>query len=247
MDAVPLHVDAVLIDENRKLTELLRTADLATPVPTCPGWSLLQLMRHVGRGDRWAAEIVTTRASGPVDPRSVEGGKPPDDLDGALAWLGESPRKLLDAVAVEPDAPVWTFTGPKPAQWWVRRRLHESTVHRGDAALALGVPYEIDPAVAADGIGEWLGLVAARADRPILPVGATLHVHVTDTAGEWTVTGGATGVTVAEGHAKGDVAVRGAAADLLLGIVRRIPADDERLEVLGDRGTWSTWLANTGF
>ncbi|OHV73019.1 hypothetical protein BCD48_33885 [Pseudofrankia sp. BMG5.36] len=53
---------------------------------------------------------------------------------------------LLEAVAADPDAPVWTGTGPQPARWWVRRLLHESVVHRVDAALALGVDHPIEPA-----------------------------------------------------------------------------------------------------
>jgi hypothetical protein len=47
-----------MIEQNRMLGELLRGADWSVPVPTCPGWTLLQLLRHVGRGDRWAAQII---------------------------------------------------------------------------------------------------------------------------------------------------------------------------------------------
>ncbi|MBW0090779.1 maleylpyruvate isomerase family mycothiol-dependent enzyme, partial [Pseudonocardia sp. KRD-188] len=42
-------------------------------------------------------------------------------------------------------------------------------------------------------------------------------------------------------------AVRGAAADLLLAITRRIPADDPRLAVHGDAAVLGTWLARTPF
>ena len=35
--------------------------DLERPVPTCPGWAFRQLATHVGRGHRWAAQIVATR------------------------------------------------------------------------------------------------------------------------------------------------------------------------------------------
>ena len=53
------------------------------PVPTCPGWNVVQLMRHVDGGLRWATEIVGTRATAP----------PPDvalrDLSG---FTDEDPR-----------------------------------------------------------------------------------------------------------------------------------------------------------
>jgi hypothetical protein len=49
------------------------------------------------------------------------------------------------------------------------------------------------------------------------------------------------------GHGKGAAAVRGSAADLLQAVLRRIPADDPRLQVLGDAAAWRTWLERTPF
>lgn len=241
-----------LLEQNRLLADLIGEADWSEPVPTCPGWTLTQLMRHVGRGTRWAATIVRTRAHEVIDPRTVEGGKPPADRGGALAWLQESPRLLLAAVATDPNVPVWTGTGLQPAQWWVRRLLHESVVHRVDAALALGVDHPIEPALAADGVSEWLDLLAAaRPGTAMLRDGATMHLHATDESlgadGEWTIRGGTGGIGWEHTHGPGDVAVRGTAADLLLALLRRISGDDGRLVVVGERERWTTWLANTDF
>ena len=77
---------AALLEQTRLFGEVIRGADPSTPVPTCPGWTLRQLFRHVGRGDRWAAQIVRERLDSPSI-RSVEGGKPPPDPAGAIAWL----------------------------------------------------------------------------------------------------------------------------------------------------------------
>ena len=146
VDIAGADIETTLIAENAALAELLRDADPDTPVPTCPEWTLDQLMRHVGRGDRWCAQIVAEGEY--VDPRTVPGGKPPNDRDGQIAWLHDGPRLLIDAVAqTGPDTPVWTFLGLRPAAWWIRRRLHETAVHRADAALALGTDFEIDPSV----------------------------------------------------------------------------------------------------
>ncbi|WP_219419441.1 maleylpyruvate isomerase family mycothiol-dependent enzyme [Pseudonocardia nigra] len=237
-----------LIEQDRLLGELVGDADPETAVPACPGWSLRNLLTHVGRGHRWAAAIVAQRADARVDMRSVPDGKPPADVEAAVVWLIDSSRLLLDAVAATgADTEVWTFTGPRPAAWWVRRRLHESVVHRADAAFALGVPYAVDADLAADGVSEWLSLLAARradADRPLLAGDATLHLHATDDGlgadGEWMVRGGASGISWEHGHGKGSAAVRGAAVDLLLAAMRRIPADDTRLQVLGDAAVWTT-------
>ena len=52
---------------------------LAAPVPTCPGWTLNQLFKHVGRGNRWSAQIIRERRAEPLNPRDVQNGKPPED------------------------------------------------------------------------------------------------------------------------------------------------------------------------
>ncbi|WP_431237757.1 maleylpyruvate isomerase family mycothiol-dependent enzyme [Mycolicibacterium aichiense] len=248
-----------LIAENAALADLLRDADLSTPVPTCPEWTLEQLMRHVGRGDRWCAQIVAEQSTDFIDPRTVEGGKPPAGRDNEIAWLLAGPQQLVDAVAATgAETPVWTFLGPRPAAWWIRRRLHEAVVHRADAAIALGVEFEVEPAVAADAISEWLERCEERAnaegpaggDRPVADE-HSLHLHATDPglgeAGEWTILGRPDGIAVEQGHCKATVALRGPARDLLLAVVRRRSAAEQGLEVFGDAGVWDTWLARTPF
>jgi len=248
-----------LIAENAAFADLLHDADLSTPVPTCPGWTLEQLMRHVGRGDRWSAQIVAEKVTEPLDPRTVAGGKPPAGRDNEITWLTDGVRALINAVEeTGSHTPVWTFLGLRPAAWWIRRRLHETAVHRADAALALGVDFEIDPATAADGITEYLERVMVRAAEndpaqggPPLGQGQSLHLHATDadlgTAGEWTIFGRDAGIDFEQGHGKATVALRGPARDLLLAIVRRGSASDVAVEIFGDEALWDTWLARTPF
>lgn len=240
--------------ETRALGELIRAADQSTPVPTCPGWNLEQLFRHVGRGDRWAAQIVRDRMDTFLDFRSVGGGKPPPELDDAIAWLNDGAQLLVDAVEVAGgDTPVWTFLGPRPANWWVRRRLHENLVHRADAALAVGADFTLDAAVAADGIDEFLERIVIQAgkDGAALPLegGDTLHLHATDPglgeAGEWTVAVDDVVITWSHEHGKGTVALRGAATELLLAMTRRVPLAETGIAVFGDEAVWRRWLDRT--
>jgi hypothetical protein len=86
-----------LAEQNRLLADLVFAAEPSTPVPTCPGWTILQLLRHVGRGDHWAAQIIRDRADGYLDPRQVPDGRPPDDASGARDWLIASSRTVLEA------------------------------------------------------------------------------------------------------------------------------------------------------
>ncbi|MCX2933849.1 maleylpyruvate isomerase N-terminal domain-containing protein [Mycobacterium sp. CVI_P3] len=248
-----------LIAETAAFADLLRDADLSTPVPTCPEWTLEQLMRHVGRGDRWCAQIVAEQSMDFIDPRTVADGKPPAGRDNEIAWLNAGAQQLIDAVAATgADTPVWTFLGPRPAEWWIRRRLHEVVVHRADAAIALGSHFDVDPAIAADAITEWLERVVIQADeegpaggdRP-LGDGQSLHLHATDPglgeAGEWTILGRLDGIALDHEHGKATAALRGPARSLLLAVVRRRTAAQEGLEVFGAPEVWDTWLARTPF
>jgi uncharacterized protein (TIGR03083 family) len=234
-----------LLDENRAFGGLIRDADSSTPVPTCPGWTLKQLFRHVGRGDRWAAQIIADRCDEYLDPRDVRDGRPPDDADGALDWLHGGARAIVDAVErVGADTPVWTFLGPRPSAWWIRRRLHEATVHRADAAMALGLDYELPPELAADGTTEWLERVVAEAESP-LPQGQALHLHATDSGDHWLL--GGQPLTLKRDDGDADATVSGPATAMLLAVVRRRSADDAGLAISGDGAVWQTWLDRTPF
>jgi uncharacterized protein (TIGR03083 family) len=247
---------AAFLAQNRAFGEVIRGGDPSTPVPTCPGWSLTQLLRHIGRGDRWAAQIIADRVDHFLDPRAVEDGKPPPDPDEAISWLRGGARRLIDAVEqVGAQTPAWTFLGPRPANWWIRRRLHEATVHRADAALALGLDYTLTPELAADGITEWLERIAVEAGRDGTPLplddGHTVHLHATDpglgAAGEWTIRVDGGGIVWSHDHGKGTVALRGGAVDLLLAVVRRVPVADTEIAVFGDTAVWESWLGHTPF
>jgi uncharacterized protein (TIGR03083 family) len=248
-----------LIAENAAFADLLRDADMSIPVPTCPEWTLGQLMRHVGRGDRWCAQIVAEQSMDYIDLRTVAGGKPPEGRANEIDWLHAGVQQLIDAVAqTGAETPVWTFLGPRPADWWIRRRLHETVVHRADAAIALGTEYDVDAAVAADAITEWLERVVIQADEEgpaggdqPLGDGQSVHLHATDAglgeAGEWTILGRPDGIALDHEHGKATAALRGPARSLLLAAVRRRTATEEGLEVFGDQGVWDTWLARTPF
>ena len=241
------------------LAEILAEYDPSLPIPTCPEWTLRQLVTHVGRAHRWAAEITRTRSDVFIPFREVPDGKLPDDRAEQRAWLRAGATRIVDAVRGAGSDLVWSFTGPVPAGFWIRRMAHETLVHRADAQLAAGAEPEpvIEAEVAADAIDEWLTLLAGGilgdADHrtKALPAGAALHIHATDDGlggrGEWMIRHDASGLTVEPGHDKGDAAVTGPAASLLLVLMRRRPASDPAVTVYGDSAVAAGWLASTAF
>jgi uncharacterized protein (TIGR03083 family) len=228
--------------------------DLDRPVPTCPGWTFRQLATHVGRGHRWAAQIVATCATAPVPMREVRDGKLPEDPVRHASWLNAGADQVIQAVAVAGSDLVWTMTGMRPASFWTRRRAHEAAVHLADAQLAAGRDVDLVPGLAADGVDEWLGLIAAGSAGPAQELrgdGQSLHFHATDPglpgSGEWLITRTSSGITVQHGHGKADVAVRGPAADLLLVLTRRLPPSTPGVEILGQQALLTHWLQHTPF
>ena len=226
---------------------------LAAPVPSVPGWTVESVVRHTGKVHRWTVGVL---AAGPDADLGVVGAattslpKGPGCLDAY--------RESLDAICatlanLDPAAPVATFMGPDRGAFWFRRQAHEVSVHRIDAADAMHAaggpsPEPLDVDSATDGVDEWIRLfLGKRWERrfgafPESLTDRTLHIHGTDDpapidGAEWliTFTGDSTGsgIEVAATHAKGDVALRGPAQDLLLALWRRRPLDS--LHVIGDR------------
>ena len=244
---------AALIEQNRFFTETVFSSEPETPIPTCPGWTMRQLIRHVGRAHRWAARIVSTSADVTLDPRTVTDGRPPDDADGARAWLLACPQVLFDAVADAggTEVTVATFDGPRPAWWWIRRLLHESTVHRADAVLAIDEQYELAPEMAADGIDEWLERLSQRPWPGCPPIGdgKAVTLKAIDVDLSWSILGPSNSLQFHRNSADSfeGVHLAGKATDLFLALFRRRDVEDTECLVEGDPNSWETFLALTPY
>lgn len=242
------------------LVSAIDGADLTVPVPSCPGWNAGQLVRHLGGAQRWATEAVTRRVTEvlPEDFRDLSA-YASEDPAVVGPWLAEGAQALAAALReAGPRTAMWTPVPGGSTDFFARRFTHETAMHRADATLALGQQYTLDPAVAIDGIDEWLTLGSLPVMfeyypslRELLGPGRTLHLHATDTPAdaraEWVID--LTGDLIAwrRAHDKCAVAVRGPVAELLLLIYRRRPPDSGAVEVLGDAGLLNFWLEHVSF
>ncbi|MGW0706949.1 maleylpyruvate isomerase family mycothiol-dependent enzyme [Streptomyces sp. NPDC002643] len=246
----------------RQLRDVVTSgADLSTTVPTCPDWSLEELVRHTGGALRWVETNVRTRAKEEVPEERVpsyEGPGAKGDPAALDAWLAETGELLVTTLReAGPGAPVWSWGWEGTAGFWARRMTHELVVHRADATLAAGLPYQVAPDIAADAIDEWLEILeyGQRIGRPELVElrgpGRSLHLHATDTPAElnadWFVELTDDVVRWSRGHEKATVALRGPLTEVLLAFYRRLPPGEGQLEVLGDRGLLDFWLERATF
>ena len=215
-------------------------AGLDAPVPTCEGWTVHDVIGHLGRVHRSVSEILERRSLviPPVEiPRAPEG-------DEVLTFFAVGLDRLVAALrGIDLDQPLYTWAGEGTGRFYFRRMAHELAVHRYDAELAHGVPGPFDPDMAVDGIDEFYEVLvpfSARRWERALPAGS-LHIHRTDGPGEWLVRAVDGAVVATHEHAKGDVAVRGSASDLFRFVWNRGRADG--LEVLGDGAVADEWAA----
>lgn len=205
---------------------------LDPPVPACAGWTVADVVLHTGMVHRHKLEIVRGRLAEPPSPW------PPAAPERAelLGWYEQGLQELLTVLDdADPGTRVWTFHRPdQTVAFWRRRMAHETAVHRVDAQSGHGDPRPVPAELAADGVDELLEVFLAphSEGEPVGGRGESLHLHATDTEGEWQVRLLPAGVDVRRGHAKGDAAAAGTASDLLLFLWGR--ADAERLETSGD-------------
>ncbi|MBW4720453.1 maleylpyruvate isomerase family mycothiol-dependent enzyme [Saccharothrix obliqua] len=239
-------------------TELLRATtrggDPAVRVPTCPDWNVGQLLRHVVGVQTWIGTIVGTRSTEPVSDDVVNDldAYANEDLAVVDGVLAAGAARLADALReVGPDERVWSVvdgeTETTPV-FWARRAMHETALHRADAAFALGRDYALDPDVARDGVDEWMvnGSVpeAYEGVPDLLGPGRSLCFRASDDDASWFVDLTGSAPVWRRGAGEAAATARGPLVDLLLLLYRRPAAG---VEVTGDADLLERWLDSTGF
>jgi uncharacterized protein (TIGR03083 family) len=205
--------------------QLLEVEELSTPVPSCPGWTMLELAHHVGSVHRWATDCILTSSN-------AEESNRPTHPRGLVEWYREGAKRLSEVLERrDPREVTWTF-GPEPrtVAFWSRRQAHETAMHLWDATNAVGVATEMVTDFAADGVDEVFSVFFPRqvALGRIAPVDRGVLVELTDVPGSpFALAGDGT-----DPDAPTQAVVRGGAADVLLALWGR--AGIERLAVDGD-------------
>jgi uncharacterized protein (TIGR03083 family) len=132
---------------------------LDKPVPSCPGWTIGDLTRHLGG---FYDRIRRHAGVGPADerwpPLGVPAEAPAADDPTVLAWFAEQLRGIVAHLeALDPDTPTYNWAPrPRVASFWHRRAVHETAVHRWDAQVATRLPEPIESKLASDTVAEAL-------------------------------------------------------------------------------------------
>jgi uncharacterized protein (TIGR03083 family) len=179
---------ALLRTHTGRFAAVVATADLDVPVTHCPGWSVRDLVVHLGGVHQWAAHAVA--AGSP----SLEPAPPARDETDLAGWYARQAAHLLDVLAsTPPAAPAWTLdAADRTAGFWRRRQVHETAMHTWDAEEAGGRPTPYDPALAWDGVLEVVEVLYPRQVRlgRVDPLPAAVRLVATDVPGDVTVGAG---------------------------------------------------------
>ncbi|MEU7135092.1 maleylpyruvate isomerase family mycothiol-dependent enzyme [Streptomyces sp. NPDC046261] len=158
-------------------------ADAAPLVPSCPAWSVSDLVTHLGGVQRFVTHLIRERIQEPPDtignliartpsatmdlgflqlPEDIEGWPMPEDAPNR----GPVPASLVDwftdgSSALEslfrsrgPAEPVWTWSRERTTGFWLRMQTIEAAVHRWDAENAIGTAQPVEAELAAAAVGQ---------------------------------------------------------------------------------------------
>lgn len=241
--------------ENARLLECLASdyertravvpGNLDRLVPSCPEWTVADLVRHVGTV--YLHKAVTMRDGAfpaPWPPPGLNDEDPVALLDRAYAELTEE----FGRRDPEQFAPTW-YDLDQTVGFWIRRMAQETVIHRIDAELGADLPIApIPDDLAIDGIDELLKIfVAYDAKKFPEDYAETLadspgRSYAINTNGvEWLVgtapgsftVGGGPGMTVPD-FSKADVAISGTPTALLRWVWNReTPGEPSTLAIAG--------------
>jgi uncharacterized protein (TIGR03083 family) len=168
--------DQLLVDaihsEGIALIEVGQLAPSAR-VPSCPDWTVTELIGHASGAHRWANQVVLEGTT----PQSRVLPEQPKEFSDLVTWYYAGLGQLESTLGeTDPDALVWTPTsGVVGSRWWRRKMAVETAIHRWDAENAVAqsvadiTASPLDRSVAYAGIVEYLedflpGMIAYAGD-----------------------------------------------------------------------------------
>jgi uncharacterized protein (TIGR03083 family) len=224
-------VEHVRLDGDRLVA--VADGDLATSVPSCPGWTVRDLVAHIAQV--YEHKIECTRLGHAPEPW------PPEwpGADQPVDWYRDAHGRLLamfdENDATSPSATWWP--ADQTVGFWARRMAHETAVHRVDAELARGVETPIDAELATDGVDELLRIMLEGDWSDDADDAATGQRVAIETGGRvWDVVLDRGAMTVSDGGGSSDARLGGAPSDVLLWLWGR--AGDDRVTYEGDAETY---------
>ena len=237
-------------EQSAALLAAAATTELDAPVPSCPGWTVRDLLSHHGNVLRGWADVVAAGAAdaAPVWMADEEGVGPWEPMgEEWQPWYVASHRGFRAAVeAAGEDAPAWAWwqhVAPTTAGTIARHQVVEACVHRWDAQLAAGLTADPLPEdAAADGVTEVLTISLAAEPPPWGGPPTSVAILAEGLPG-WLLVGADGAITARplETDDAPSATVAGSPGDIVLMFYERLPLTS--LDVTGDRDAAAALLS----
>jgi uncharacterized protein (TIGR03083 family) len=229
---LPRELDAI-IDRSSRLTE----SQWARPIPWLPGWTVAELLDHVGRAANQQSEafenLFAGRAETPAYP-NAEPGTPPEIIE----QLRTGRDRFVSAVERLDEGHLATMTplpfGLVPTAVAVQIAVLEYAYHRWDLEHALGnTSFQLPADIAPHGF-EFLGGLLPMLAATGAPPNGQFAFHLQASSGSLVLEAGPSGWQVASTPTTDTVCVIDSdAAHLALFGMGRVDAHDPVLHITG--------------
>jgi uncharacterized protein (TIGR03083 family) len=234
------------VEQTREVAGWVDAADPQTSVPTCPEWTLTDLVGHIGSTQRWVSRLVSEGIADPGTAFSLGWEQPPAQASAWPEWLLDGADTMSAAFTAATDGrEVFDPSGDGDGvAFWSRRTFGEIAVHRIDAAFALDRTYDIDQTLAVAAIEDWLTTMASSGWAANVPGfadamrgdGQTIAWVADDADHAWLLRRTDAPLVLTHDRADADVTIHGPARELLQIVSRRRPLDDaQSCTVVGNR------------
>lgn len=243
-------MDTTLLDsmvtQTREVADWVEDVAPTTTVPTCPGWTLTDLVGHIGSTQRWMNRLVADGITDPGAAFALGWEEPPAEPSAWSQWLVDGAQEARATFSSAPgDQQVFDPSGGGDGvAFWGQRLFGEISVHRIDAAATLGRRYTIDTASAVAAIEDWLGNMASSGWAQNVPGfadamrgdGQTIAWVADDADQAWLLRRTDVPLVLTHDRIEADVTIQGPAQELLEIVSRRRPLEAAELSsVQGDR------------
>ena len=168
----------------------MSSADAA--IPSCPGWTMRDLVEHVATeyaGWYYANLTIPPDVEDPMGPTTQILTPFPDEFADLVDYVERHARRFGDhAREVDLDLDTWVFNDVGPARFWLRQTIMEVAIHVWDAAMVAGRASPLTDEISLEGIdqvcvmqyhrGQWWG-------DPWIPPSTPCGLVATDADASW--------------------------------------------------------------
>jgi uncharacterized protein (TIGR03083 family) len=229
-----------------EFTKAARLAGAERMVPSCPEWSMRQLVDHVAMeyaGWYYSNLTLPPHHTDPIAVAMAAMPPVPEDYGDLVDYVERNAARFADrAKSVDLDGDTWAFNSMAPARFWLRQTIMEVAIHVWDVAMVVDHPSPLTKEISLEGIdqlcvmqyhrGQWWG-------EPWTPPTTPCGLVASDASASWLIYDDGGRAYFTSGGDDAPLRVSAPAESLYLWLVGREPPSE--VEIVGDAAAIARW------